>query len=92
MAADMGKLARYIEDDPASWKSYGQFALGTVLSFGENLMNSTYLQGATNLAKDYTFASMAYESKDPSKFFKNYFSRFASSYVPTGVDKLVMDT
>ena len=85
MAADMGKLARYIEDDPASWKSYGQFALGTVLSFGENLMNSTYLQGATNLAKDYTFASMAYESKDPSKFFKNYFSRFASSYVPTGV-------
>ena len=85
MAADMGKLARYIEDDPSEWKNYGNFALGTILSFGENLMNSTYLQGATNLAKDYTFAQMAYESKDPSKFFKNYFNRFASSYVPTGV-------
>jgi len=85
MAADMGKLARYIEDDPASWKSYGNFALGTVLSFGENLLNSTYLQGATNLAKDYTFMQMARDSGDPSKFYKNYFNRFASSYMPTGV-------
>ena len=85
MAADMGKLARYIDDDPTEWKNYGNFALGTVLSFGENLMNSTYLQGATNLAKDYTFMQMAKDSGDPSKFFKNYFNRFASSYMPTGV-------
>jgi len=88
MAADMGKLAHYIGDDPKEWQSYTNFALGTVLSFGENLMNSTYLQGATNLAKDYTFFQMAKDSGDPSKFYKNYFSRFASSYVPTGARQI----
>ena len=54
MAADMGKLARYIEDDPANWKSYAHLHLGTLLSFGENLMNSTYITRCTNLSEDWT--------------------------------------
>ena len=39
MAADVGQLAHYIQDDPDNWKSYTDFTLGMMIAFGDNLKN-----------------------------------------------------
>ena len=87
-AADLGQLAHYIVDDPKNWESYTQFTLGMILSFGENLSNSTYMQGVANFAEDWTYGKQAYMNDSDDKFLRRYFSRYAATFVPTGVKQV----
>ena len=88
MAADAGQLAHYIADDPDNWKSYTDFTLGMIIAFGDNLKNSTYMQGVTNFAEDWTYGKQAYNNDTDDKFWKKYFQRYAASFVPTGVEQV----
>ena len=88
MAADTGQLAHYIQDDPENWKSYTDFTLGLMIAFGDNLKNSTYMQGVTNFAEDWTYGKQAYTNDTDDKFWTKYFQRYAASFVPTGVEQV----
>ena len=87
-AADLGQLAHYIVDDPKNWQSYTEFTLGMILSFGENLSNSTYMQGVAQFAEDWTYGKQAYMNDSDDKFLRRYFSRYAATFVPTGVKQV----
>ena len=84
-ASDLGALAHYVADNPKNWRSYSDFTLGMILSFGENLSNSTYMQGFSNLSEDITYAKRAWKNDGDDKFVKRYFSRWGASFVPTFV-------
>jgi len=86
-AADLGQVAHYIADDPKNWKAYTDFTFAMILSFGENLSNSTYMQGVTNFAEDWTYGKQAYLNDTDDKFWSKYFQRYAASFVPTGVEQ-----
>jgi len=51
-SADLGRLGLDIYRDPTEWKKYTALAIGMTLSFGENLINSIYLQGANQIFDD----------------------------------------
>jgi len=88
MGADLGQLAHYIQDDPKAWQSYTDFTLGMILAFGENISNSTYMQGVTNFAEDWTYGKQAYLNDTDDKFWSKYFQRYAASFVPTGAEQV----
>jgi len=61
-SADMGKLGIDIFRDPTEWQNYTNFAIGMTLAFGENLVNSTYLQGASQALDDFQMFEYAFKS------------------------------
>lgn len=62
-SADLGRLGIDIYRDPTEWKKYTALAVGMTLSFGENLINSTYMQGANQALEDFQLFKYGFENE-----------------------------
>jgi len=62
-SADLGRLGIDIYRDPTEWQKYTALAIGMTLSFGENLINSTYMQGANQALEDFQLFKYGFENE-----------------------------
>jgi hypothetical protein len=62
-SADLGRLGLDIYRDPTEWQKYQALAIGMTLSFGENLINSTYMQGANQALEDFQLFKYGFENE-----------------------------
>ena len=67
-------------------QNLAQLQMGLVLSFGENLFNGTNLMGVGEAFKDVQTVSRVFAGEaDGGKALKKWTSRFAGSFVPSGI-------
>lgn len=79
LAADMTDISANDEFGTEKEKSIEELGVAVVLSIANNSMSKTYLSGLSEF-----FNAMA----DPDRHGENYFQRFASSIIPTGVGEV----
>jgi hypothetical protein len=83
-SADLGKLGVMASRNPTDWKSYTNLVFAMTVAFGENLSNSTYLQGFGKFAEDIQLAKYAIENNKMGESALQWGKKFGASFVPSG--------
>jgi len=71
IAAELAEVALNSAEDPGA--QYDEMAYRAIASVGENMLDSSYLRGVSDLVT---------AMSDPQRFAPSYFEKFASSFVP----------
>jgi len=84
MSSDMGTVARMLYKDHDQAKDYGAAMVALTLAIGDNVLTSTNMQGAANLARDYqNFRQLGF-----GRGFERWHKNFTSSFVPSGAKQV----
>jgi hypothetical protein len=84
MSADIGTVGRMIHKDHDQAKDYAAAMVALTLAIGDNVLTSTNMQGAANLARDYqNFRQLGF-----GKGFERWHKNFTSSFVPSGAKQV----
>lgn len=81
-SADLGRLGVDVMRNPTEWEHYANFTSGMILSFGENLVNSTFMVGGNKLIDDVQSLKYAIENEKKLDWAKKWAKNVAAPLVP----------
>ena len=78
----------YSSDTGWNEQLMAQYTMAFVLSFGENLTNSTFLKGAGDAVRDLQRLNSIEDKATALKYGKQWSQNFAKAFIPTGVKQV----